>query len=149
MRSTQETPGLRDGGGELQALLDFILEQQAQRRRDIHDIERAHASDEEYAAKNMCVDAVLYFLPTNARVSRRDVEAMKAIGAHVPLLPVMCKVWLLNVERFATKLVSIMGRATYAVHIPALDLVSLRKPKLALSLCTMCTALLSTTSCAA
>lgn len=43
------------------------------------------------------VDAVLYFLPTNARMAESDLDTtvINAVARYAPVIPVMCKVQLL------------------------------------------------------
>lgn len=42
------------------------------------------------------VDAVLYFLPTNARMAESDLDTtvINAVARYAPVIPVMCKVQL-------------------------------------------------------
>lgn len=46
------------------------------------------------------VDAVLYFLPTNARMAESDLDTtvINALAVYAPVIPVMCKVPFLNLH---------------------------------------------------
>ena len=86
-RVVQETPGLtRDDDGVL-TLCNCITSRQA--AFSAQEVETARERGE---IKDERIDVVLFFLPTNARVSASDVSAMTFLGALVPLVPVMCKV---------------------------------------------------------
>jgi septin family protein len=83
----QETPGLGGDGRAVAALTDYISARQAAFAAQEHDVGMTRG-----AVDDGRVDAVLYFLPTNARVAELDLSAMRAFAKLVPVVPVMAKV---------------------------------------------------------
>jgi septin family protein len=88
----QETPGLRgDPDACAEALAAAIEAQQARFAAAERDLSQPRA-----ALQDGRIDALLYFLPVNARISESDLDlaVIRRVAKLVPVIPVMCKVLL-------------------------------------------------------
>jgi Septin len=86
----QETPGLRgDPEACAEALAAAIEAQQARFAAAERDLSQPRA-----ALQDGRIDALLYFLPVNARISESDLDlaVIRRVAKLVPVIPVMCKV---------------------------------------------------------
>lgn len=68
-------------------MCDFI-----RARQDSLEKQEAHKTMRRKQIKDERIDVILFFMRTELRVDSGAIKAMKALGALVPLIPVMCKV---------------------------------------------------------
>jgi septin family protein len=86
----QETPGLKGDAAMCAEILAKTIEDQ----QGLFAAAERNVSQPRGELVDRRVDAVLYFLPINARMSESDFDltVIKRLAQLVPVIPVMCKV---------------------------------------------------------
>lgn len=87
----QETPGIKgDPNAAAEVLANYMEAMQEE-----YAEQEANLNKPRGELKDGRVDAVLYFLPTNARIGESDLDftVINALAQYAPVIPLMCKVW--------------------------------------------------------